>query len=475
MRYYPPAWILLCTWISLSTGCASLRLSHPLEGLERLFYRGEFARSLDRVRARTASSQRKDRLLYLMEAGTILHVMGEYRKSNIAFGEADALSTEIKKSISKEIAAFFLNDTSQNFRGESFERVLIKLYIAVNHLAIGEYTPALRMLRKLNYELKDIKYFEEAYRQNHAARYLSAIVAETLEEYNLARVQYNNMIQAPKAEIQDIARRELYALALKTEDEEDLEKYRVASNEVRFYDQTLTPCDYTQGLGSLVIIHEAGRAAVKRSRGKLGEDEVFREFLDISVVAALASQGAALSPAFVLGAIAKAQNPVPIYVPHVDKKISPLSRVILDERQSFLLPTLDHYSETALRNYNDRYKQIVSKNAASIATRAVSVIIASEVAAHAIGEAVNSSWSSLVRGLMSGFMGASLGGILSKTIRPDLRCWRLNFDYLQILRIHLAPGEYSLKLQTGLKIRTPIPERVKIFKEKSTFVIFRTF
>ena len=118
----------------------------------------------------------------------------------------------------------------------------------------------------MNAELEQITYFEAAYRQNQAARYLCAILAEELGNFNLARVQYNNMLTYPDEAIVKLAKKELYYLAVKENHREDLTKYA----EYRGQPQYLKEGD--TNYGSLVIIHPVGRAPVKVPRGTFADD-----------------------------------------------------------------------------------------------------------------------------------------------------------------------------------------------------------
>lgn len=82
-----------------------------------------------------------------MEAGTIFHTKGDYATSNKVFKDAEVIADQIQTSITKEGLAFMLSDNESNFKGESFERVLIKLYMAINYLMLGDVESSKRYFK----------------------------------------------------------------------------------------------------------------------------------------------------------------------------------------------------------------------------------------------------------------------------------------------------------------------------------------
>src|SRR5690606_6997050 len=104
---------------------------------------------------------------------------GDYESSNKAFRDAENVADNIKVSISRQGLSFLLSDNESNFTGEDFERVLIKFYIALNFIFLGEYENAKIYFRRLDLELREMKYVQGKYKQNLFARYLDAVLSET--------------------------------------------------------------------------------------------------------------------------------------------------------------------------------------------------------------------------------------------------------------------------------------------------------
>ncbi|MBF0385739.1 MAG: hypothetical protein HQL27_07685 [Candidatus Omnitrophica bacterium] len=146
---------------------------------------------------------KKNRLLYLMDYGFILHISGEYKKSIEAFEEAKRLYSELyTKSISNYASTWIVNDNNSFYRGEDFERVMINIFQAVNFLMLGDLEEALVEARNVDNELKLIndKYPTEkknVYSEDAFARFFMGIVYESSEnaaDFNNAYVSYKKAL-----------------------------------------------------------------------------------------------------------------------------------------------------------------------------------------------------------------------------------------------------------------------------------------
>ena len=442
-----------------------------LQDIESSFFHGKFSESISLARPLTKDSAAKDRLLYLIETGIIFHTQGDYKKSNIVFKEADAITEKIKKSISKEVLAFVVNDAQKNFIGENYERVLIKLYIALNYTMLGEHEDALVYFRKINLDLKDMKSADEGYKQNLLGRYLQAILSEETKQYNQARVEYKNIESFAGDDIVAIDR---YVLAMKEGDPEDISKYKKNATDILAFNTSGKIVDYSNTMGEVVILHQAGQSAVKTSRGNLLDDEVFKVALLAAVGVALVSQGtASASVSSVMSLLWTAENPIPIYKYRNEKNKWDID-IFLNNINIGKPIIFNDYSATAIHNYNDHYDALVAKNVASIATKAVAVAVGST----AVGYAVGSSQGEGVGQLVGSLSGTTVGAGFGATIRPDLRCWRLIPSNFQVKRIFLQPGEYTIHIapydKTAL-LTAKEDYKIKVESGKAHFINLRTF
>lgn len=438
---------------------------------EVMFYNGQYNSAIDQVRELANDAGEKDKLLYLMEAGVIFHTMGEYKKSNIAFKEANDMAERIKTSLSKQALSFFLSDRKKNFKGENFERVLIKFYMALNHMMMNDYESAKRAFRKLDYDLKDMKYTDDRYKQNLAARYLDAIISESLGKYNDARVQYKNIIKI--AGTQTGIYPDRYILAVKENDKRDMQRFKQGRKDVSAYTKDLQPTSYNKNMGELVIIHQAGRAPAKKSRGRILNDKGFMVALRAAIHVAIVAEGAAVSTSGVIAMMGTAENPIPKYEPR-DIKGSKLIGVLLNNKHIGRTRVYNDYTTTAVKNYNDNYSGMITKNVASIATKVVLAAVAADKISDKVEE---SSGGGFFASKVSRFLiGAGTGKLVAETIAPDLRCWRLIPSNYQIKRVFLEPGEYDIKFDFTYNdvLVSKYPHRVVIKKGQPVFINLRS-
>jgi hypothetical protein len=96
-----------------------------------------------------------DRLAYLLEGGMILHTGGQLEASNTEFDEAEGVIRHHEEkavvSLSKGTAqagSIFLNEKTQPYSGEPFEKVLIHTFKASNYLFLYDYEAARVEIRR---------------------------------------------------------------------------------------------------------------------------------------------------------------------------------------------------------------------------------------------------------------------------------------------------------------------------------------
>ncbi|MBP6738498.1 MAG: hypothetical protein KA146_00835, partial [Leptospiraceae bacterium] len=277
------------------------------------FYNARFDNSAAKLRVFYQDAANKDKLLYLMEAGVVLHTKGDYETSLKVFKEASDIADSIETSVSGGVASFVLSDNESNFKGESYERVLIKLYLAMNSILLKDYESARKYFKKLNYDQKEIKMDEAAYKENNMARFLDAIISEQLKEYNDARVQYKNILQLSPNDEEMLINR--YVLALKENDRGDQAKFGKVKNKLKGFNQKLDPVNYNTNMGELIIINQAGKAPTKESRGKIKQSPEFQVALQSAIEVAARTGGGNISANLsgVLLTLGESENPIPIY------------------------------------------------------------------------------------------------------------------------------------------------------------------
>jgi hypothetical protein len=413
-----------------------------------------------------------------MEAGTIFHTQGDYATSNKVFKDAEEIADSIQTSITKEGLAFLLSDNESNFKGESFERVIIKLYMAMNYLGLGDVAAAKRYFKRVDFELKDMKVMDSKYKQNLFARYMDALISEQLNAYNDARVSYKNIIEIAPDNKEILADR--YVLAVKEKDTRDQAKYAEGKKYITAYDKNLQPIPYNTNLAEVLIVNQAGKTATKESKGKLIDEPVIQEALYKAVDAALRNmdnQGA--SVATVMAMVSNAENPIPEYKKREELRAVPID-IYANGNKVTNTRIYNDYSETAIANFNENYTTLVTKNIASIATK----ITLAAVTAYATGKAAeraarkkDDSGGAAIVGMIFGIAaGAVAGAGVSATIKPDLRCWRTLPSNFQIRRIFLEPGiyDFEFKSDTSRALGGKNFQKVSVDPGKMVFINFRS-
>lgn len=473
-------------------GCATLaRKETKLSiSIEKAYLKGESAKAIELIKQKLDKSKVEEQLLFLMEAGTILHTTGQYERSNGAFLAAEKIIQSFNLSGDD---ALLLSDVKKPFRGENFEHVLVRLYIAFNYIMLGEKESALIYFRRVNQYLAQIKTYDAFYKQNYAARFLYAILAEELKNFNDARVQYNNLKQnnlleqyveqglriiAEKEQIEEnfLIGKSSQSIELGQGSEEIFYYETVSDGEKTVLKKTFLErqdVDVLNELGSLVVVHSHGFSPVKASRGTLADEGYLGGLLVGAVTAALISRGqVGVSSSLIFSLISSAENPVPLYKERKNKKINfqfQLGDDLLLEPQKF-----DDYTDTVLKNYNENYKTIADKNRDLLVGKIVAAILSTEIIAVIASQAGNEGW-----GLFAGIAGGLIAGsVLRETIYPDLRSWRLMYDSLYIERILLKEGVYPfglVKSSASSRFIAKPPEQIAIKKGENTYVMLRSY
>lgn len=453
-------------------GCAS-DYNKIIKATESAYYGQDYDSAIPKIRELYEGSSSKDKLLFLMEAGMIFHTKGDYVTSNKVFKEAEDLADNIRVSMTRSGLSFILSDNESNYTGEDFERVMIKFYIANNYLLQGDTNNAKIYFRRLDFELKEMRFLAAEYRQNNAARLIDAYVSESLGRYNDARVQYKNMEQLIGKSQNLIADR--YLLAAKEGDSGDQSKYAAGRSSLQAYSSSMQRTSpENEKLSEVIIIHEAGKSAIKMSRGKLIEDEYFAAALRGAVEKGLWAKGAGASLTGAIAALSVAENPIPIYKER-DPKGSLPKKYYINGMDVGYSDIMNNYSETAMNNFNENYKALITKNLTSLAVKVVAAVIASEAMARAIESGGRGKNNDLVSGLIRVAAGAAAGLAVAQTIAPDLRCWRTIPSNFQVKRILLAPGEYDFKVESPGSVVTAAPKKLLVEAGKPLFVSVRSY
>lgn len=148
-----------------------------------------------------------DIVLYYLEKGNLLKLAGNYSQSNEAFEQAKSKIDELyTTSVTKSIASVLVNDTVSDYKGDTFENIMLHIYQALNYLEKGEVENAAVIARQIDVRLtaladKKREADSPVYKCDPYANYLSGIIFESIDDWNSARVTYDKAYQCYKEDL----------------------------------------------------------------------------------------------------------------------------------------------------------------------------------------------------------------------------------------------------------------------------------
>ncbi|MFH1021998.1 MAG: hypothetical protein V1809_01250 [Planctomycetota bacterium] len=344
-----------------------------------LYTQGRFAEAATVLDPKVGPDTKgKDRLLFLMNRGMMLHAAGRYAESNAcllpAADEADKLDII---RISEQAGTILTNEKFSAYRGEDFERVLIPTLAAINYAMLGKNEDALVECRRIDIKLREYARKRGTdYRQNAFAVYLSGVLYEIMGGANDAYVDYKKVRELDKNFPQVKADLLRLAAGLNFTDELDQWKKEFKAD----------PPAPAPG-GEILCLIELGLAPVKKPN-----EVVF------------------IIPRFV-------SRPTRARAAEILVKGESKGR-------SWPLADLDAMAKKSL---DERVGKILAKRLA--------IIAAKEVAAHQIEDHAGKDWALLSR------------IVFYALEQPDLRSWQTLPRDLQVARVSLPVGTYSVAVR----------------------------
>jgi hypothetical protein len=139
-----------------------------------------------------AKTQDGDQLVYLLDYATALQIAGRIPESNKAFLAADKLSElQDYHSVSRIAGSLALSQEMVQYKGDTFEKIFINAYLAMNFLELGQLDDALVEARRINEKYQKYRQDEkQAFELNSFSKYLSAMIWEASRSYDDAYIAY---------------------------------------------------------------------------------------------------------------------------------------------------------------------------------------------------------------------------------------------------------------------------------------------
>ncbi|MCB1182808.1 hypothetical protein KDM41_05195 [bacterium] len=186
--------------VLVQSGCATY--TTKFKDLRPQFAGGQYDAALATVEKEAGS---KDRVLYYLERGLILHYAGRFAESNEAFAAAERTADDLyTRSISEGALSLISNDNAISYRPRPFEMAMVPYYKGLNYTYLGQREEAQVEARRASLQLS--KYVDatldglraedrdalERIRNNAFLHYYSGMVYDWDGELNDAFVAYRN-------------------------------------------------------------------------------------------------------------------------------------------------------------------------------------------------------------------------------------------------------------------------------------------
>lgn len=167
-----------------------------------------------------------DKLAYLLEYATALHLAGQYKESNAAFESADTMcDINDYNSISRETGAMLVKEGVVQYKAETFEFLLINIYQALNYLLLGDFENAQVKARRLNEKINKIELGKESKKQQTSfAAYLAGVLWEAQGDWDNAYILYKKAADLNASS--ELFKKSVLIAAYRTRRDDDFKKYK---------------------------------------------------------------------------------------------------------------------------------------------------------------------------------------------------------------------------------------------------------
>jgi hypothetical protein len=364
-----------------------------------------------------AQEESGDQLVYLLDYATTLQISGQYKESNKFFFKAEKLAEEQDyHSVSRVAGSFLLNEEMKQYKGDTFERIFINAYLAMNYLELGDLDSALVETRRINDKYKLLRSEEKkSFELNSFAKYLSAMIWEADKKYDDAFIAYKEAYEIDP-HIETI-KEDLVRISKKAQ---RLDEYKRYKSEFLLNNEAQDGHDKEKA--ELIVIYQQGWGPRKRYNS-----------YDVKF--------SILSPVF-----NDTQKAKVIISSLSSPKIEKISKNIYDVQ------------EAAIKTLKD--------DQAALLARRVGAFVAKEVASREI------SRKNEALGLIAWF-------VMHASERADLRQWSTLPSSIQVIRTLLPPGEYDIEIQGlsafGNQTQDKMSvKKIKLEKGKTKFLNWRS-
>lgn len=145
----------------------------------------------------------RDQALYLLDKAMILRMQGNYAASSDAFEQAKHLMNFLEAaSISENAAALSLTENLRSYQGDLYERLLLHVYLGLNYLQTNDADSARVEVQQIDDMLKRLYPGTDAapHGGDAFARYFAGLVYEDVGDWSDAMIAYRKAYHAYRRE-----------------------------------------------------------------------------------------------------------------------------------------------------------------------------------------------------------------------------------------------------------------------------------
>jgi len=407
-------WRLAVLTAGLAALCGCATYSETIRSTE--YALAQHKPELALARLEKLDTPNRDRVLFLMNKGMLLRMMGDFAQSTRALEDAKNLVDELTAlSIREQATSLLVNDAAQSFVGDEFEQVMLNGYLALNYLEQDRLDDARVEALQADVRFRQIAQLapESPYKDDPFVRYLAGILYEARQEWSDAMIAYRKAFEDYRDNadlfgipVPESLKHDLIRLADRMGLSEEAAKYRDE------FDIKETPSvEDLQARGELIFFLHSGLAPVKYEQ---------------SITVTNPNTGRLMRLAL------PAYRPRPRVIDH--------ARITIDDRSTDT-QSVEDIDRVAVRTLEARMPAITA--------RAVARMVSKDVLARSAGNR---------GGNAQDLLGVAVNIANTLTERADTRSWFTLPRQIQLARVALPPGRYTARVDlvgsTGLVLHT---------------------
>lgn len=242
--------VLMAVLAASLAGCATYQ--DQVRESRKLISNGNTEQSLAQFQ-KLASKEDGDQLVHLLDYGAALQIANKFPESNEVLLRSDKLADQLDyQSISRLAGSMLTSEDVVQYKGDTFEKIFINAYLAMNYLQLGKLDDALVESRRMNEKYLKLRNEEKKkFELNPFAKYLSALIWEADGAWDDAYIAFKETYEL-SPNIATI-KEDLIRSAKRSRRIDDYKQWKEAFPEVKE-----NPDWYDKGKGELIVIYQQG-------------------------------------------------------------------------------------------------------------------------------------------------------------------------------------------------------------------------